>query len=124
MNLVRQTLLYSVGPLLATLIVGAGFGWKGSVSGALGVVVTDFDILALGLFSHVLLAQRPGPRVIRLCMVFVLLKLPLLIAALVLASRLGPAGIPFFLCGLALVYCAMVYVAIRGTGFKQRDPFS
>ncbi|HWD37510.1 MAG TPA: hypothetical protein VG944_01560 [Fimbriimonas sp.] len=125
MSLVRGTLQLS---LVALILVMAGgglaYGWQGMVAGALGVLVTDLDLVSLGLFSNVLLNQQPGLRVTQLCISFLVLKLPILTGTLLLAIRLGSGPTGCFLIGIALVYCAMVHVAIRGAGTRQRDQFS
>jgi hypothetical protein len=108
-------LIWSLYALLVAAVGGmALIGWKGAAGAAAGVVIADFEVLTLGMFSHVLLAHKPGPRVTRLCLVFLVLKLPVLVVSLVFASRLGTAAVLCFLGGMALVYSAMVHVAVRG----------
>ena len=123
--LIRGTLLWSLVAL--GVILGFGIvldGWRGAVAGSIGVVLTDLDLLSLALLSSLLVTQQPGVRAVRVCLMFLISKLPILIAAVFLATRLGTPAVGCFLAGIGLVYSALVHVAIRGAGSRQQDQFS
>jgi hypothetical protein len=98
--------------------------WSGAAGAALGTVVADIEISAMALLGHMLLGMPAGPRIIRITLLFALLKLPIVAAAVFLAVRLGTVSLGCFLAGFALVYSAMVLVGLRQFRTQKRDLFS
>ena len=125
MNAVKSALRFSL-PIALVMVLGFSVfsGWRGGLGAVVGIGVGDFDIYCLGVFSQVVLSLQPGPRVIRLALMFLLLKLPLLFAAILLATRLGSPAIASFLAGIGLVYCLLIQVASREAVRQKRDHFS
>lgn len=97
--------------------------WEGAAGAAIGIATADVEIAAMALLGHMLLGMPAGPRVVRLTLLFALLKLPLVAAAVFLAVRLGPASLECFLAGIGLVYCALVLAGLRQFKSQKRDLF-
>jgi hypothetical protein len=94
------------------------------LGGSLGVVLTDLDLLSLGFLTTVFVGPQPLPNTIRMCLLFILMKLPILAGGVGLVAYLGISSLACFLGGLGLVYFALVFVAVRGANERQQDPFS
>ncbi|HXH60312.1 MAG TPA: hypothetical protein VNI20_03040 [Fimbriimonadaceae bacterium] len=109
----RITVAVLVTACLAALVFS---GWRGLVSIALGMVGTAVFLwgtwIIVRVFSEA--SQRPGKKRIRtpIMVLALLLKIPLVYAGWIVALKLGPFGPGWFLVGLGLVYCAVVWRAV------------
>jgi hypothetical protein len=98
-------------------------GWQGAVGAALGAAGVGFSVVAswLGIRMVGRLLGPDGPSSGRPLpgwmaaawpVTVVLLKLPVVAAAMLGARRIGPPAPFWFLLGLALVYSALVWWAL------------
>lgn len=125
MTVLRDTLRWSViaGLLLAALSF-ALWSWQGASGASLGVVAADLEIAAMAFLGTMLLGVPAGPRVIQVTLLFAVVKLPIIAAAVFIAVRLGWASLYCFLAGFGLVYCRMVLVGLRQFRTQKQDLFS
>ncbi len=100
--------------LLAVAVVLAG--WEGAVAAAIGMVGTA--VFLYGTWVVVKLtgstATEGGPTrpQTAVMVVALLMKLPLIYVGWVASQSLGPFGPTWFLLGLALVYCVVIWRAV------------
>jgi|GEM_PF-5305719 len=125
MNLVRQTSLWSIRAASPALLVAyLVFQWQAAAGLAIGVALAIFEAFSFYYISELLAPQPPSPNTYRLTFIFIVLKLPLIGAAVYAAMAMGARGLGGFLFAIALVYSLMVYVGLRGARSEQRDQFS
>ncbi len=100
--------------LLVAAVVQAG--WQGAVAAAVGMVGTG--VFLYGTWVVVRLAGSTAtaggstrPQV-AITIVALLMKLPLIYVGWVAVQSLGPFGPTWFLLGLALVYCVVIWRAV------------
>jgi hypothetical protein len=124
-HVLRDTLGASAiaGTVLSALALAA-WGWTGAAGSAIGVGVASLEISAMALLGTMLLGMPAGPRVVRLTLLYALLKLPIVASAVFLAVRLGWASLDCFLAGFTLVYLRLVFVGLRQFRTQKRDLFS
>ena len=118
-----------VAALLLCAVAGVTVGWKAATGVALGVAGVGFSVVAswLGVRAIGRLVGPDGPPARRAVpgwmaaawpVAVVLLKLPVVAAAVFFALRIGPPAPFWFLAGLALVYSALVWWALSEPSVK------
>ena len=101
------------------LLAGGLSSWQGVLAAALGVVGTSVFLggtwIIVKLVGATASIQGPTTGQAALTVVALLLKLPLIYVGWVFAQGLGPMAPMWFLLGLALVYCAVIWRAVLAT---------
>ena len=99
---------------LAVAVVQAG--WQGLVAAAAGIAGTSAFLygtwVVVKLTGSMASAGGPTRPQVAVMVVALLMKLPLIYVGWVAAQSLGPFGPTWFLLGLALVYCVMIWRAV------------
>ena len=90
--------------------------WRGLAAFALGAEGTALFLggtwLIVKLVGSTVSPYRPTRAQIFLTVLALLLKLPIVYVGWLLSQRLGPFGPTWFLTGVALVYCAVIWRAV------------
>lgn len=111
------------------LVAGVLDGWKAATGAALGVAGVGFSVVASWIGVRAIgrlvgpggdAGKRPLPGWMAAAwpVAVVLLKLPVVAAAMICAWRIGPPAPFWFLAGLALVYSALVWWALSEPSVK------
>lgn len=100
--------------LLLLLGAGAVAGASGVAGAALGIVLAAASLTALWLIAESLVPTgRPLPIVQNRAALVLLIKFPIMLALIFLATRLSMGGICCFLVALGLVYFAFVWRLVK-----------
>lgn len=114
MRLFKILVLASIAALLASSLFASGL--RAMAACALGLVGTAVFLygtwVIVQLSSGGASGKRPTTGQALTVALALLLKLPLIYAGWLIAKRLGPFAPAWFLAGLALVYCALVWRAV------------
>ena len=105
----RAALILLPGASLAAILSG----WRGAAGFSCGLGVGAFSIASFLFLSSALTPMRAGPPVMRLTLVFALVKAPLFYLVAFQMNRLGSVTLAWFLGGLTLVYSLLVHTAVR-----------
>jgi hypothetical protein len=105
--------------VLACVLLSAAVswaGWHGAVAGMVGMVGTGVFLygtwVVVKLTGSTATAGGPTRPQVVVMVVALLMKLPLIYVGWVAAQSLGPFGPTWFLLGLALVYCVVIWRAV------------
>jgi len=102
----------TIAMVVAELIAGLCFGWKGLVGMAIGLAATWFNSWALWGITGVLGRSVQGAQAPKggtaLIVIAFLLKLPILLVLGLLTRMIGGPTLPCFVAGLGMVYFGLV----------------
>ena len=105
----------SAGAVL-TAVAGSVDGWKGAGGVMLGSVGTAVSLwgtwMGVRWVGRIMADGSPGWQGAVAPVAALVIKLPVILAAMAWALRLGPPAPAWFVAGLALVYSALVWWAV------------
>lgn len=112
----QPRLVASIGALLFLVVAGVIAGASGVVGALLGIVLAAASLTALWLIAESLVPTgRRLPLVQNRAALVLLIKFPIMLALIFLATRLPTAGVCCFLIALGLVYFAFVWRLVKST---------